>query len=189
MAVIDPRKTWRLSVERLAVEQDPIRRRNLAALVTHMMAEAHLDMDALMATVSPDAHYHFWADAGATELIGRDAVAEFYRGIAGSGMHRLHHDINRLVVDAECIVTEGEMCIAYPGDLLNKTRELNLDADRHYLYQAQMLIVWPIDAEGLFVGEDSYSGGDGFADIASRPIDPSDIIHIEDLGPPNYPQP
>ena len=35
-----------------------------------------------------------------------------------------------------------------------------------------MAIIWPIDEEGLFIGEDSYVATDGFAGIADRKIDP-----------------
>ncbi|KAG1647469.1 hypothetical protein GQR58_030575 [Nymphon striatum] len=164
MATIDPRKTWRLAEERLDAETDPILRRNLALLVRHMKAEAYLDMDHRVR-------------AGSLSLLGTDGSGredwqgEFYGSIAASGMHRLHHDINRIVVDTDCIVTEGEISIAYPGALLNATRSMDLDPEASYLFATQMLIVWPIADDGLFVGEDSYSGPDGFAGIENRKLE------------------
>jgi hypothetical protein len=45
-----------------------------------------------------------------------------------------------------------------------------------------MAIVWPIGADGLFVGEDSYVAGDGFSGIADRKLDPADIVVAEPDG-------
>jgi hypothetical protein len=38
-----------------------------------------------------------------------------------------------------------------------------------------MAIIWPIGEDGLFIGEDSYVGSDGFEGIADRKIDPAEI--------------
>ena len=58
MTVIDQRVTWAKVEERLATETDPVLRRNLEMLLEHQLAEASLDMEKLMATVSEHAHYH-----------------------------------------------------------------------------------------------------------------------------------
>jgi hypothetical protein len=50
------------------------------------------------------------------------------------------------------------------------------DPTADYLFETRMAIVWPIDEEGLFIGEDAYVEKDGFAGIATRKIDPADII-------------
>ena len=42
-----------------------------------------------------------------------------------------------------------------------------------------MAVVWPIGDDGLFTGEDSYLGADGFAGIADRKLDPADIVLYE----------
>ena len=47
--------------ERLAAESDPVLRRNLELLLQHMKAEAALDMEPLMATVSEHARYENFA--------------------------------------------------------------------------------------------------------------------------------
>lgn len=187
MAAIDPRKTWRLAEARHETEEDPILRSRLALLIRHMKAESVLDMEMLLSTIAEDAHYHFWTSHGLDEHIGKAAVGAFYETIAASGMHRLHHDVTNLVVDRHCIVTEGEMAIAYPGALLNAMKGLDLEPDAHYLFRSQLLIVWPIDDDGLFIGEDSYGGADGFAGIEDRKIAPDDIIKAETLGPMTYP--
>ncbi|HEX7094792.1 MAG TPA: nuclear transport factor 2 family protein [Acidimicrobiales bacterium] len=178
MAVIDQRLTWRKVEERLATETDPVLRRNLELLLQHMKAEATLDMESLMATVSQNACYHAYG-GGHETLVGKPAVRAFYEAFAASGAHKLHLDIDRLVVDRDCILTEGQMRIAYPGRTL-AARGIEVDdPDAYYLYETRMAVVWPIDENGLFIGEDSYVAGDGFAGIAQRKIDPADIVLFE----------
>lgn len=171
---IDPNNTWTRVEERLATETDPILRRNLETVLAHMRAEASLDLDALMDTVSERAHYHFYGEAGA-EYVGKAAVRQFYVDFAASDATRLEFDVDRLVVDKHCVVTEGIMRMAYPGKTL---REMGIDvddADAYYLYEARMNILWPFDENGKAIGEDSYTSGDGFAGIESRKLSPADI--------------
>jgi hypothetical protein len=177
MPVIDQRTTWRLAEERLATETDPVLRRNLEMLLAHQKAEAALDLEALMATVSERAHYHsYGSDGSMSDLPGKDAVRRFYEAFGASGAHQLQLDTERLVVDRDCLLTEGVIRIAYPGRALS-ARGLEVDdPDAYYLYEARMAIVWPIDEDGLFIGEDSYVGSDGFAGISDRKLDPSDIV-------------
>jgi hypothetical protein len=177
MALIDQNLTWKKVEERLGTESDPVLRRNLETLLQHMKAEAVMDMDALMATVSERAHYHTYsADPDAPEPQGKAGVQEFYERFAASGAGKLHHDIDRLVVDRDCILTDGVMRMAYPGRTL-AARGIEVDdPTADYLFETRMAIVWPIDEEGLFIGEDAYVEKDGFAGIATRKIDPADII-------------
>jgi SnoaL-like domain len=182
MAVIDQSATWAKVVERLASEADAVLRRNLELLLTHMRAEAALDLPVLMSTVSEAAEYHTYGSDDATDPTGKPAVQRFYEDFAASGAHKLQHELDRLVVDRDCIVTEGTMRMAWPGRvLLAKGIEVD-DPSAEYLYQARLAILWPIGPDGLFTGEDSYVAGDGFAGIADRKIDPADVVLFEPAG-------
>lgn len=184
MPVIDQTLTWRKAEQRLAAETDPVLRRNLELLIQHMKAEAALDMENLMATVSERAHYHTYSssDSPLPEPRGKAGVQAFYEAFAASGAGKLHHDIDRLVVDRDCIFTDGVMRMAYPGRTL-QARGIEVDdPDAYYLFETRMAIVWPIDENGLFIGEDAYTSGDGFAGIAGRKIDPADIKGWEPAG-------
>jgi ketosteroid isomerase-like protein len=173
---IDPTRTWRKVEERLARETDPRRRRNLETVLAHMKAEASGDLDALMATVAEGAEYHAWGSPDPTfSPRGRAAVRAFYAAYVASGAHRLEFDVDRLVVDADCVLTEGTMRIAYPGTLLKMLGHVVDDPEAFYLYQARMCTVWPMDAQGLVLGEDTYVAGDGFAGIADRKLRPEDL--------------
>ena len=175
MAIIDQHRTWKKVEERLAVETDPTLRRNLETLLQHMKAEAALDMDKLMATVSENAKYQNFG-SGDTGPVGKAAVQKFYEDFAASGAEKLMHDLDRLVVDRHCILTEGVMRMAYPGRTLRAMGIDVDDPDADYLYESRMAILWPLDDDGLFIGEDSYVGGNGFEGIAGRKIDPADIV-------------
>jgi hypothetical protein len=129
-----------------------------------------------MSTVSERAIYQNFAQQEANGPVGKAAVQKFYEDFAASGAQKLQLDIDRLVVDRDCLLTEGVMRMAYPGRTL---RALGIDIDdpdADYLFETRMAVIWPIDEDGLFIGEDSYLGGDGFAGIAQRKIDPSEII-------------
>jgi hypothetical protein len=175
MVLIDPTVTWKKAQERLAAETDPVLRRNLELLLQHMKAEASLDMEKLMATVSPNAQYFSYGSSDSPPLIGKAAVQAFYEAFAASGAHKLQHDIDRLIVDRHAILTEGVIRIAYPGRAL-AARGIDVDdPTAFYLYEARMAIVWPIGEDGLFTGEDSYVGNDGFAGIEQRKLGEADV--------------
>ena len=173
---LDPRKTWRLVEARLANERDARRRRNLETVLAHMKAEAAGDLEALMATVAEDAHYHaYGSDDPIFSPRGKDEVRRFYAAYVASGAHRLEFDVDRLLVDDDCVLTEGIMRIAYPGGLLRFMGHQVDDPDAFYLYETRMCVVWPIDARGLVVAEDTYVAGDGFAGIAERKLRAEDL--------------
>jgi hypothetical protein len=179
MTVIDQRVTWAKVEERLETETDPELRRNLELLLQHQIAEASLDMEKLMATVSEHAHYHMHSIAnGAGDLVGKSAVQKFYKDFAASGAQKLQLDTEWLVVDRHCIVTEGTMRMAYPGSTLAARGVPVDDVDASYLYEARMCVLWPIGEDGLFTGEDTYTSTDGFIGIEHRKLSPSDIATI-----------
>ena len=174
--LIDPNRTWKKVEERLNVERDPVLRRNLEVVLAHMKAEARLDLDGLMATLSEKANYHaYGTDDPLMNPEGRPAVRTFYTLFAASGAQRLMLDVDRLVVDRDCIVTEGLMRMAYPGSTLRAMGKNVDDPDAYYLFETRMAVLWPFDADGLILGEDTYTGGDGFDGIESRKLSPDEI--------------
>jgi hypothetical protein len=179
VAVIDQTRTWRKVEERLETETDPVLRRNLELLLTHMKAETVLDLPTLMSTVSENSVYQSFSQDPSTWARGKAGVQAFYENFAASGAHKLCLDLDRLVVDRDCILTEGEMKMAYPGRTLQAMGIEVDDLDADYLFETRMAIVWPIDADGLFIGEDSYVSSDGFAGIADRKLRSEDIILYE----------
>lgn len=176
MAVIDQHRTWAKVEERLTTETDPILRRNLELLLTHMKAEAAADVPTLMSTVAETAVYETYAQDPETWPRGKAAVQKFYEDFAASGAQKLVYDLDYLVVDRRCIVTDGTMRMAWPGRTLEAMGIEVDDPDSDYFYQARMSVTWPITEDGLFDGENTYIGGDGFAGIAERKLGPEDIV-------------
>ena len=178
---IDPNNTWLEVEERLKRETDPRRRRNLETVLAHMKAEAAGDLDGLMATITTMQvpHYHaYGTDDPLLSPRGRDAVRQFYAAFVASGAVKLELDVQRLVADEDFVITEGLMKIAYPGNLLRLMGHAVPDADAYYLFQTPMCVIWPMDADGMVIGEDTYTGGDGFAGIAERRLAPGDIAPV-----------
>jgi hypothetical protein len=180
MAVIDQAVTWARVEERLEVETDPVLRRNLENLLEHMKAEAVGDIDGLLATLSDDVAYHTYGAPDVPELnpVGKAGVRRFYTDFIASGATKLQLEIDRLVVDRACILTEGTMRMAYPGRTLAARGIAVDDIDASYLFETRMAVLWPFDEHGLAMGEDTYTSGDGFAGIAGRKLDPADVVGL-----------
>jgi len=178
---VDPSNTWRKVEERLKWEREPRRRRNLATVLAHMKAETVGDLEGLMATITTLHEPQYHADGTEDPVLnpkGRDAVRQFYAAFVASGAVKLELDVDRLVVDEDCVVTEGLMKIAYPGQLLKLMGHEVPDENAAYLFRTRMCIVWPMDEDGLVIGEDTYTEGDGFAGIAERKLAPDDVAEF-----------
>jgi hypothetical protein len=87
---------------------------------------------------------------------------------------------DRVIVDEESVFTEGVMRMAYPGATLRQMGIEVDDPDAYYLYETRMGVVWPVDpSEGKLIGEESYTGGDGFAGIEKRKLSLDDVVALE----------
>ena len=176
MPVIDQRVTWAAVEDRLATETDPVLRRNLEVVLQHMKAEAAGDIDGLLETLSPNPSYHAYGGDDASSPQGRDGVRKFYEDFIASGATKLQFDIDRLVVDKACVLTEGVMRMAWPGATLAARGIPVDDVNAYYLYEARMATLWPFDENGLATGEDTYTGGNGFEGIEHRKLSDADIV-------------
>jgi len=141
-----------------------------------MWAEAALDIDRLMATVSDDPHYHFHNGPARGEFRGRAAVQAFYEAFAASGATKLQVDTSRIVADRSCVITEGVQRIAFPAATLALRGIVVDDPSAEYLFEAWCVTIWPFDDEGKLIGEDAYYGGDGFRGIEDRKVRAEDVI-------------
>ena len=176
--VIDQAVTWRKVEERLETETDPILRRNLeTAARPHEVGVGRRHRRPARHARRRRALPRVRCTRPAQQPVrARTACARFYERFVASGAGRLQLDIDRLVVDRDCILTEGVMRMAYPGRTLQAMGIEVDDPDAHYLYEARMATLWPFDADGKVLGEDTYTGSDGFAGIAERKLDEADIV-------------
>ncbi len=180
---LNPNNTWRLVQQRLESETDAIVRRNLELVLEHMKQEAKGDIEGVVATLCEKPRYiaHDVPDDAAMNPSGsKDAVRAFYdMTIVQTGAHQLELACDRVIADRESVMTEGVMRMAYPGRTLAAIGIAVDDPDSYYLYQTRMSVVWPVDPEsGMLLGEETYTGTDGFEGIAGRKISAEDIVPL-----------
>jgi hypothetical protein len=175
--VIDPDKSWRAVDARLARTTNPRHRALLENLREHLRAETTGDFDALLGTLAADPHYHFWVEGNGFGggPRGLDAVNAHYQHLYEERRNVLEYDIERIVVDDDCIVTEGDFRQIYPGWVLQSRGADVDDPNAAYLVTLRIVLFWPYDADGKLIGEDSYSDGDMFSSDRIRKLDPSEI--------------
>ncbi|MDI3406696.1 hypothetical protein [Streptomyces cavernicola] len=157
--VIDPRRTWSLVEERLAATTNERHRVVLSVVLEHMKAEAAADLDGLMATLSPEPDYHFWTGGKDFGPKTTEGVRTYYANFVASNTNVLEYEMERLVVDDHCLVTEGLLKQIYPGAYAAAHGFPVDDESADYLIVNRQLLLWPVDAEGRIQGEDSYSSG------------------------------
>jgi len=180
---LDPNNTWKLIEARLRRETDPIVRRNLELVHAHMQSEARGDIEGVVDTLTDKPRYiaHDVPDQEAMNPEGsKDAVRAFYDlTIIQTGAHQLELHCDRVIADREAVMTEGLMRMAYPGRTLAAMGIEVDDPDAFYLYETRMSVVWPVSTqEGKLIGEETYTGTDGFDGIAERKIKQEDIAPL-----------
>ena len=180
---LNPNNTWTMVEKRLQSETDPVLRENLELVLEHMKREAEGDIEGVVATLTDSPRYVMHVDPDVPMMNpngSKDAVRAFYDlTIIQTGAHRLELACDRVIVDRDAVMTEGVMRMAYPGKTIAAMGIEVDDPDAYYLYETRMGVVWPVDREARkLIGEESYTGQDGFEGIADRKISESDI---EDL--------
>jgi hypothetical protein len=156
--IIDQSKTTRLLEQRIAKTTDPRHLLMLNRLLQHAEGEAKLDLDLVMSTLSPDPRYVAWGAPADMSPVGRQAVQTFYEEtIVQGGQSYLELDMDRVVVDDDTIVTEGDFRALYYGADAAKRGFPVDDPAGFYLLTLRMLIVWPFDADGFIKGEETYT--------------------------------
>jgi hypothetical protein len=156
--IIDQSKTTRLIEQRIAKTTNPRHLLMLNRLLQHATGEATLDLDLVMSTLTADPRYIAWGAPADMSPVGRQAVQTFYEEtIVNGGQFYLEFDMDRIVVDDDTIVTEGNYRSVYYGaDAARRGFPVD-DPEAFYLLSLRMLIVWPFDAEGFIKGEETYS--------------------------------
>ena len=65
----NPNLTWKLVERRFEAESDPIRKRNLGLVLAHMRAEARMDVEGVVATLSEKPRYRTYGTPEDNELM------------------------------------------------------------------------------------------------------------------------
>lgn len=178
---LDPTKTWAAVEAAYEAETRPRQKALLRQVRDHMKTEVCGLLEPLMATLTDEPAYHIWGQGPDLGPKGRAAVRAFYEALIASGGNLFEFDVRRIVVDEHAVVTEGTLRNAYPGAALLAAGVAQVDgepvdANAKYVGVAQLLTVWPADAEGRLIGEDIYFGSSPFA-------------RLEKLAPEDEPRP
>lgn len=174
MPIIDQLITYKDIEPQLAATTNPRHRRILEQLYQHSRGEVEEDLDAVLATLAPDPVYRTSMGGAALNPEGMENVRRFYiEQIFGRGRHCLEYRKSRILVSDDAVVTEGIVRSVHWGqDLIDTGAQVD-DPDGYYLLTYPMLIVWPVDAEGRFLGEESWANRAG--DDYIRKIDAADL--------------
>ena len=168
MPKIEPHASWLPLETRVKSESDPRVRTLLQAVRDHMEHEIRGDLPALMVTLTAEPIYHFWNPAGSFKLEGREAVAGFYANMIAAGGNQFEVVVQKIVADRGSVITEGQVKQVQTGAALLAAGRKEIGGaavmpDGLFLTCAQLITVWPGDAEGKLVGEDIYFGEDALA--------------------------
>jgi hypothetical protein len=156
--LIDRTKMFGLLEERIAKTTNPRHLMMLNRVLQHAKGEAALDVDLVMSTLTANPRYVAWGAPADMSPVGREAVRSFYEEtIVAGGQYFLELDMDRIVVDDDTLVTEGNFRSLYYGADAAKRGFPVEDPEGFYVLSMRMLIVWPFDAEGFIIGEETYA--------------------------------
>jgi hypothetical protein len=144
----------------------------LGTLIEHLDAEAAMSLDRLMATLVPEPKYHLWANGADYGPKSRDGVLAYYGQLVADNRAVLEFDIDRIVVDDACIVTEGWIRAINRGAIARARGWVVDDDEGHYVVTQRVVIFWPFNEAGQMIGEDGYANLDPHA---VRKLDASEL--------------
>jgi hypothetical protein len=134
-------------------------------------------LDPLMGTLTASPVYHFWGSEPSV-LEGHEAVRAFYSDMIARGGNQFEVVVDRIVVDDDAVITEGQVKQVYQGEALIAMGMAELNGEplangELVLTTAQLITVWPGDPDGKLIGEDIYFGHDPFR--RAEKISPEDL--------------
>jgi hypothetical protein len=184
MVEFDQSITWRELEARLAKTTDPRHRKMIETVIEHGRAEAAVDVDRLMATLSSDPEYHFWVGGRDLGPKGSEAVRAYYEGFVASGGAFFESHKPRIVVDDDNVVTENILRQIIPAALAARRGYEVPDPDGHYIVVSRVVNFWPFNEAGELIGEDAFSSSDMavFEQVVEDELPPAYIRMLELIG-------
>ena len=155
MKPLDTKLMVRQVTERLNRTTNERHKKILAEVIEHMDAESDMDVDRLVNTVAKDAVYHNWAQGEDTPHVGQDAIANMYIGVLKAGLLILEFDIERLVVDDYCVVTEGYQRSIVPADWA-RNYGIECEDDDIFCHTFRQSVLWDFNEQCEMTGEIFY---------------------------------
>jgi hypothetical protein len=158
---IDTEKMVRFMDARIAATRNERHKRNLQSVRDHMYYEKLLDPDSVMKTLSPKASYKLWVDGVDKGPKGFEAIREWYvdQNIRRQRTFVIEYGLERVVVDDDVVVTEGQMNVVVEGRYATKFFNLKCEPDDVLLQSFRQVVFWPVDENSKLLGEDFYTSG------------------------------
>jgi len=185
---IDPTITWRAVEEAWKKETNPLHKKLLGEVCTHMKTEVCGELEPLMGNLTDEPVYHMWGQGPENGPKGREAVQGFYEGLIASGGTLFAFDVERIIVGDGGVITEGTLRNCYGGEMIAAMgiTEVNgepVDPNAKYGSEAHLLTVWPNAGDGKLLGEDIFFGTNSFENLVKlapedEPVKPNLADHI-----------
>jgi hypothetical protein len=160
---VDTDKMVRIMDAKIAATANERHRRNLETVREHMNRERLLDPEGVVGTLSPEANYKLWVDGVDLGAKGLPAIREWYVD-TNIRQHRtfvIEYDLERVVVDDDVVVTEGQMNVVVDAAYVSEVLGIDCDPDDIMLHSFRQIVFWPVDADSKLLGEEFYTSGSG----------------------------
>jgi hypothetical protein len=177
MPIIDQSRTYKDVEAKLAQTTNPRHRLLLERVLQHAIGEVEADLEAVMDSLSANPVYRLWSNPDPKAApAGRENVRRYYADIIfGLGRAFIESNKDRIVVDDNTVITEGWLrTVMWGRDVLDMGRQVD-NPDAYYLIRTRLLNVWPCDAEGYIIGEETYSGAASMSVITDENEVPDNI--------------
>jgi hypothetical protein len=173
---VDTDKMIRIMDAKIAATANERHRRNLQTVREHMYREKLLDPDGVVGTLSPAANYKLWANGVDVGPKGIEGIRQWYID-TNIRQHRtfvIEYDLERVVVDDDVVVTEGQMNVVVDAAYVSGVLGIACDPGDIMLHSFRQIVFWPMDSDSKLLGEEFYTSGSGNPD-ALRKLAPSEI--------------
>jgi hypothetical protein len=114
-----------------------------------------------MKTISPRANYKLWVDGVDRGPKGFEAIHQWYvdQNIRRQRTFVIEYDLERVVVDDDVVVTEGQMNVVVDAKYATKFFNVKCEPDDVLLQSFRQVVFWPVDENSKLLGEDFYTSG------------------------------
>jgi hypothetical protein len=173
---VDTDKMVRIMDAKIAATANERHRRNLETVREHMYYEKLLDPDGVMGTISPKANYKLWVDGVDVGPKGFEGIRQWYidTNIRRRRTFVIEYDLERIVVDDDVVVTEGQMNVVVDAAYVSEVLDIECDPDDVMLHSFRQIVFWPFDDDSKLLGEEFYTNGAANPN-ALRKLEPSEI--------------
>jgi hypothetical protein len=158
---VDTGKMLRFLDAKIAHTANVRHRRNLETVREHMYYERMLDPEGVMGTLSPKANYKLWVDGIDKGPKGAENIRSWYvdQNIRRQKTFVIEYDLERVVVDDDVVVTEGQMNVIVDGIYAKNFYGRDCAPDDVFLQSFRQVVFWPVDENSKLLGEDFYTNG------------------------------